>query len=247
LSLRLLALLLCIATPGAALGASLSLMDEWGSEWTLSVDDLGGGTRQATVSADTTGYSGPRTHLMAGEFKVSTDIANLVLVSAPGTADPLGDWDTTGGPLANGCKGNNGSFGCSFADFDDPVSPFYGSALADRDEHTWVWTFEDDGTLFNGWLGDGPIDEGHIGSQYWTITFDSVAPIAKTKGGKNSKGTKTSKATSQTAANFEKTKGHIVSLQAQSQPHPIPEPGSALLFGAGALLVGGALRRQTHR
>jgi hypothetical protein len=192
--------------------------DEWGAEWTLAVSDLGAGKLQASLSANTAAYSGTRTHLVAGAFKVSTQIENLSLVHTT-AGDAWLDWNTRGGPLANGCKGNNGSFGCSFADWSDGSDSFFGSALADRDVHEWVWTFEDNGTLFDGWLGDGPIEEGHVGGQYWHITFNSPATLVRTKGA-------------------------IVSLETGGTP-PIPEPSSAILFGFGALLVTAALRRES--
>jgi len=212
--LRLILLLSVLYLPNAAFGAAISVSDEWGTEWTLAVSQIAPGKLQTSLTANTEAYSGTRTHLVAGAFKVSTQIENLELIYTT-AGDPLSDWNTRGGPLANGCKGKNGSFGCSYANWSDENSPAYGSALADRDLHEWVWTFDDEGTLFTGWLGDDPIAEGHIGGQYWHITFNSPATLVATN-------------------------GHIVSLQTP----PIPEPSSVILFGVGALLIMAALRHE---
>jgi hypothetical protein len=206
-----LGVLVAIGVPSMAAAVTITDCDScYGSEYTLTVADLGGGTLEATLQIDTSGFTGLPTadSISHVEFKVASEVLWLDPASAPTlTSAPtdLAHWVTMAGPLSNGgCGGVSDGFVCSYADDPAYFAPVGGTL-------SWQWEF----MLPEGVALSFP-EEGHIGAKYNNSVEVMLGSQLLAPGTLD---------------------GWITSA-------PIPEPTSTVLFAAGALVIGGAMRRK---
>jgi hypothetical protein len=121
----------------------------FGSTYELNIVGTGP-SYTATLTIDTSGYTGPATHISAVNFKASSDVSSMTLTSAPGGTAA---WATGEANIGNaGCGGGGEGFVCS----QDAAAP--GAALGGT--LVWSWNFTPTGSLFPDLLG------AHIGAKY---------------------------------------------------------------------------------
>jgi hypothetical protein len=104
-----------------------------GSVYHLTVTPLNDNWYSVVLQIDTVWYDGDGDYIGDVSFKVSPDINQLILRSAPGS---LTDWETQNGGLnADGCNGAGAGFGCSNSLVIPPPSAVNGTL-------TWEWWVE---------------------------------------------------------------------------------------------------------
>lgn len=126
----------------------------FGATFTLTVTQVSGSTYHAVLTIDTSGYTGPGTHISAVSFKATNDVAPpLTLTAAPGGAS---GWITTQNNTNNaGCASSGSGFVCSEDPAPVSLAPVGGIL-------TWEWDFTlaSGSTIFPGLIG------GHIGTKF---------------------------------------------------------------------------------
>jgi hypothetical protein len=122
-------------------------------------------TWQITYTIDTTGYNGGGTHLFNVALKVSANLLDADLISAPGG---VGNWvERLGGLNANGCMGSGtNGFDCV------RVTSIGVSPVVPGGTYTWVFELEvETGGLFV------EVDQASIKARYVDDNGDKVGDI----------------------------------------------------------------------
>jgi hypothetical protein len=141
-----------VGTPAPILNVDVDCgaVDCFGSTYSLVIDD--GGTTDtnflATLTINTTGYSGSQSFISAVDFKVSNTVTSATLTAAPGTD---ANWVTVvnQGQAGGACSGSGGGFVTSCDTAPVAEAPIGGVLI-------WTWNFST----------SSAIDFGHIGAKY---------------------------------------------------------------------------------